>query len=72
MLIKIQSKRKEYQDIEINQVTQITPVPEGFVIDGQFFPHSLFCFYIEDNEGKVVFDNQFIEAEYTIVSQGEE
>lgn len=70
MLIKIQSKRKEYQDIEINNATQITPVPEGFVVDGQFFPHSLFCFYIEDN-GKVVFDNTFIEAEYTIVSQGD-
>lgn len=70
MLIKIQSKRTEYKDIEINNAAQITPVPEGFVVDGQFFPNSLFCFYIEDN-GQVVFDNTFIEAEYTIVSQGD-
>ena len=45
-------------------------MPDGLVINGQMYPHSLFCFYIEDN-GQVVFDNTFIEAEYTIVSQGD-
>ena len=71
MKIKIQSKRNERQDIEFNgEGFQIMQVPEGLVINGQLYSHQLFCFYIEDNE-TVVFDNLFIEAEYTVAGQGE-
>lgn len=71
MKIKIQSKRNEIKDMEFNdEGIQILQMPEGFIINGQMYPHQLFCFYIEDNE-KVVFDNLFIEAEYTVVGQGE-
>ena len=71
MKIKIQSKRNEIKDMEFNgEGIQIMQMPEGFIINGQMYPHQLFCFYIEDNE-KVVFDNLFIEAEYTVVGQGE-
>ena len=71
MKIKIQSKRNEIKDMEFNgEGFQIMQAPEGFIINGQMYSHQLFCFYIEDN-GKVVFDNLFIEAEYTVVGQGE-
>lgn len=71
MKIKIQSKRNEIKDIEFNgEGFQIMQMHEGFIINGEMYPHELFCFYIEDND-KVVFDNLFIEAEYTVVGQGE-
>ena len=71
MKILIQSRRNEIKDMEFNgEGFQIMQMPDGLVINGQMYPHSLFCFYIEDN-GQVVFDNTFIEAEYTIVSQGD-